>query len=848
MRSTYTIRVFLLLALVVLAAGCGGSGGGESTAPDFAVELVQDPLLLVIGTVTRHQVDVVPIGGFADDVELSLVGVPAAIQVTLDPTWIAGGQGSSVLEVNVPTGTTPGDYPFTLRATTSDTFKDTPITVTAVLLPPDRFSVALDLATVAIQPGHQDTVSVDVTQVGSFVEAVDLSVVTPPAGVTATFVPATVPGGAGTTELRLEVAAATTPGCYPLTVRGQGGGYSEDLPLTLLVPPPTTSSGLTLSLPPFAAVRSGTSTAVGLHLARQTGVTGDVALQVTGAPTGLVAGFSATPCATADTLLTLQATAALAPGWHPIALQGTVGLYSGTAGLLLYVSESQETADAWISRVELAQTYLGPDVRLVPQKPVLVRAHVLADQVSLTSPRVLLTAYRGIAVLGTLALAGPATLPVAEEASTLALSFTGDLPAAWVDDGLKLRLDLDPDDVLVERNEQNNALRFTPAVSGPTRLNLVIVPLILDGRTGTPPDLHDTLYHHWPLSQVNISVRAAYQVTSVPKVLSNGDGWSSVLSEVSALRQSDGSNATYYGVIKTDYGSGVAGMAYIGYPVAIGMDNHLDVASHELGHTFGLRHAPCGGATGTDPAYPYSGGILGSWGYNLGSGQLYPPPSYRDMMSYCYPKWISDYNYAKVHARMEPVATMVGTPGPDRPALLVSGRIAAGSVQLDPLQSVVRPVPVHTSGTHWLILEGPAGRAVYPFHTVEVARAPGATGDERHFALTVANPGLIDRVAIEHHGRILLDQHARARATATPPSNSPDLELARVGEQLEVRWNAAVFPRATVTHVGSRRTTLGLWLSGGHAMLPLCGIEAGGTFEVNLTDGLNGQRRIVADR
>ena len=37
---------------------------------------------------------------------------------------------------------------------------------------------------------------------------------------------------------------------------------------------------------------------------------------------------------------------------------------------------------------------------------------------------------------------------------------------------------------------------------------------------------------------------------------------------------------------------------------------------HEIGHTQGRRHSPCGDAGGTDGNYPYPEADIGSYGYN----------------------------------------------------------------------------------------------------------------------------------------------------------------------------------------------------------------------------------------
>ncbi len=68
--------------------------------------------------------------------------------------------------------------------------------------------------------------------------------------------------------------------------------------------------------------------------------------------------------------------------------------------------------------------------------------------------------------------------------------------------------------------------------------------------------------------------------------------------------------------------------------------------AHELGHNMNLMHAPCGNPSGIDPAYPHADGTIGDWGYDYWQS-LVAPWAYRDLMSYCGPRWISGYHFNK---------------------------------------------------------------------------------------------------------------------------------------------------------------------------------------------------------
>jgi hypothetical protein len=71
---------------------------------------------------------------------------------------------------------------------------------------------------------------------------------------------------------------------------------------------------------------------------------------------------------------------------------------------------------------------------------------------------------------------------------------------------------------------------------------------------------------------------------------------------------------------------------------------------HELAHTLGRRHAPCGVADDLDPAFPFADGRIGVVGYDARRDTMLPPET-KDFMSYCAPSWISAYHYAAIYER-----------------------------------------------------------------------------------------------------------------------------------------------------------------------------------------------------
>lgn len=78
---------------------------------------------------------------------------------------------------------------------------------------------------------------------------------------------------------------------------------------------------------------------------------------------------------------------------------------------------------------------------------------------------------------------------------------------------------------------------------------------------------------------------------------------------------------------------------------------------HELGHTQGRAHVPCGDVSGADPDYPYADGQVGVWGFDARSANFLPPTGH-DFMSYCGDEWVSDYTYAAMAQRIRDLRSL----------------------------------------------------------------------------------------------------------------------------------------------------------------------------------------------
>ncbi len=260
----------------------------------------------------------------------------------------------------------------------------------------------------------------------------------------------------------------------------------------------------------------------------------------------------------------------------------------------------------------------------------------------------------------------PATsLPAGVTYQVLLTSTTGEVPKGAVDTRI-------PKDGGVQALD----------VEASGKLKIVIVPVQYDADgSGRLPDVSPTqmdLYKQvfmarYPATEIAITARAPWSYPSA--ISANGSGFSAVLNAVTNLRKSDGAAADvyYYGAFapKTSFNSFCGGgcvtglssvvdspnTAFLRASVGVGFagEDAANTAAHEVGHAHGREHAPCGGAQGTDPDFPYTGGTIGVWGYNILDKTLISPTKGKDMMGYCPNEWVSDYTYKALFDRIAAV-------------------------------------------------------------------------------------------------------------------------------------------------------------------------------------------------
>ena len=178
----------------------------------------------------------------------------------------------------------------------------------------------------------------------------------------------------------------------------------------------------------------------------------------------------------------------------------------------------------------------------------------------------------------------------------------------------------------------------------------------------------------YPTSEVVVTAREPFPWNS--QISSGGGGFSQVLRAMMQLRENDKveKDVYYYGVFMPKdsmnaYCAGGcvtglstvvddAGAAAMRASVGVGFAGQLaaNTMAHEIGHAHGRRHAPCGGTQGADPGFPYTGGKIGEWGYDIFAKKLIAPAKGTDIMGYCANQWVSDYTYNALYDRIAAIS------------------------------------------------------------------------------------------------------------------------------------------------------------------------------------------------
>ena len=510
-----------------------------------------------------------------------------------------------------------------------------------------------------------------------------------------------------------------------------------------------------------------------------------------------------------------------------------------TADTFLYlpIIFKPPAVDVTISVLEVNQSIqtTGNTVDLVANRNTIVR--VFAQTVQGDEPAgvtVSLSATRGGSSLGTMTV-GPQTVPAAPSRSDYTSTFNAKLPSGWLSGSVVLDVQVDSTNVVDESNESNNTASMTLNFNQVLPLNVKIVPINYTHQGAIDPGYYpgqavdrisDWIMRAYPISAVDISYHSPYAFTGN---LDNGSEWSRLLNEITSLKSSDGASASqvYYAFVPIQNGgnqwfyAGIAGIGWIGWRSAVGlnlwsMESTGILAGHEIGHNLGRYHAPCG-VSNPDPNYPYANATINDYGLDIGSSSvaLLDPATYKDMMSYCGPEWVSDYTYSALYADLQSyyVASQ-----PVTDSLFIRVQFDDAGAVLQPVYTFASaPTEAAADGDYVVELLDAAGQilAAHPV-TVLQAEEPGVIARAIYAHVPVPQEP-VAVVRLVQGGTAVLQR----QLTQPPDALAQIVTVRQKAGAVTVSWGAPDTPALVryTTDDGQTWTTLGMDVLGGQLVI-----------------------------
>lgn len=418
-------------------------------------------------------------------------------------------------------------------------------------------------------------------------------------------------------------------------------------------------------------------------------------------------------------------------------------------------------ATAYLTQASQSLDYPVP---LVAGEDALLRVFLkTGEDIEIPMPPVRASFYRdGHVVYVADAPGEAASVPDAFDEKTLTATANVRVPGAIVTPGMEVVIEIDPEETLDPVHGVSGRVPDTGTMPLDVRelptFDLTLIPYlwadgpdlsVLSSINGITPE-SDLMRPTRDLLPVN-----DFQLTVHPPVWTSVDPISDNVStlgpELEVIYAVEGARGYYMGIFSAVGQSGLLGIAQ-GIPSFLSFSIlNPNVIAHELGHNLNLFHAPCGGAAGPDPFFPYDDGSIGVSGYDMMSESLVSPQTW-DLMSYCEPHWISDYSFTR--ALVHRMALDAALPPPVAAAakglLLWGGLDGDGELTLEPAFVVDAPPKLPDAGGPYTITgESVNGGSLFSL-SFAIPEYADAEGGSFAFILPVREtwPGNLHRITL----------------------------------------------------------------------------------------------------
>jgi hypothetical protein len=466
---------------------------------------------------------------------------------------------------------------------------------------------------------------------------------------------------------------------------------------------------------------------------------------------------------------------------------------------------NETQTDIYLHSYDWGQTIVKNDLKLIPDKSALLRLHFIAPVANTPAPDIQVQAVLN-AVQTNLTVTKPAEVSTTKSFYAFDRAYKIQIDKTLMKPGLTIKITFG-----------STEKTLTPVFGKANELNITLVPIKILNTTGQIPNhnsIKNAFLQLWPLSNVNLVNRQIYTSSAT-----RAEDMENVLYEIEELHLVDGDNSHYYGLFSNnvyqllnfnDFG----GIAFIGATTGIGSDQDSDfsIMLHELGHNFNLAHINCGGPTNFDLLYPYSSNSIGSLGINSAFTNLFSPNSFRDIMGYCSPDFVSDYSYEKAQDYLEAkpsqafksVSAQKTTSGIER-SWFISGTLGRNAVainnnpvELRRILPINKKSTLHYTGRYQLNLTDFSGTIYSQTFDTKVMDHSGESTRE-FFSLLIPQVD-IAKIEIYEGNKLLFNQSApEIKETASLQKTQWTQPIVtKVQQQVCLHWNNQQFDSASL--------------------------------------------------
>ena len=471
-----------------------------------------------------------------------------------------------------------------------------------------------------------------------------------------------------------------------------------------------------------------------LYLSHNSGMSGPLPAGLTDLPLEILLASATELCAPSDSAF---------QRWVETVDQRWIATCTSESGSMAYLTQAVQSLDH--------------PIPLVAGEQALLRVFVTAGQPTTASVPAVRARFflNGTETHVAEIPATMTTIPAEVIEYDLSRSVNAEIPGEIVQPGLEMVVEIDPDGTLDTGIPVAKRIPETGRMAIDVRempvFDLTVIPFLWSTDPNraavaaaegmeADPEGHELLWDTRTLLPI-----ADLEVTAHEPVLTSSNDPHDVLSETRAIRALEDGRGHYMGMMSLPLEGRVRGTAYRPGRVSFAIPDASTMA-HELGHNLSLQHAPCGLFGGqSDVSFPYRYGATGAWGYDFRAGGQLVDPSASDLMSYCYPTWVSDYHFSnalRYRLRDEGPSVLAA-----RSLFLWGGTDAEGEPFLNPafVVDATRALPDAT-GDHRMTGRTANGDELFvlDFAMPEVADGDGSSS----FAFVVpVDPGWADNLA-----------------------------------------------------------------------------------------------------